>query len=698
MEFNNSYSFNSRENIAEDFLIKALRSSVSYKRVAGYFSVNSMIHLSEGIKELVRNNGNIKVITSPNLSDEDIKVLKKGYQEKEKLISEMLDIQISQEKLFVKVENVEDIIELIKSGNLEIKIAVNKNAGLFHDKFGILEDSFGNKLCFLGSANETYSAYNSNYEKIRVFKNWEISASGIVHDEESDFNKIWDNKHEALETYEFPDALKKKLIERIEHEKNHLINDPNRDYDFMGEDKDDPNKALDDNTDEIKLRDYQREAISAWSSNSYNGFFEMATGTGKTWTALYGIKQLYEQKHAVTTIIIAPYIHLIEQWREDIKKIFPYIQTVMVSSKNKDWENILRNKMILKKRKKPEHLIIIATQQSFALERFQKVIQKCIDDKLLVVDEAHRFVNLVDKIDESFNYTLGLSATPHFSDQEKTKKLITFFQKIVYKYTIEEALGKHLVNYEYHPFYVCLSAEEEKKYKKAQSQIAACFDSNGKLIKSEELLHKYFRNKNLILARAQEKQNRLHEFLLQIPEKSNLIVYSGDGFLNPDQRYIDKLTTDLNELNFNVHKFTSTENLQERMAMIKDFSHQRIDILAAIKCLDEGVNIPSIRAALLLASNDNKREFIQRRGRILRKFKNKSLAKIYDVIVLPANDQLVSIPKKEFKRFYEYARLAINSEELLRELNKYLIRYDLEYQDLQFEDYDHDYKEEIIDA
>jgi len=673
--FNKAYSLGEETDISSHFLIPALARSISYKRSVGYFSCSSLLHLSQGLETLVEKGGKVRIITSPNLSDEDIRLIREGYENKEKLINKRLSEQIENEDIDSRITNANDVSRLIEKGILELKIVTRKNAGLYHDKVGILEDEEEHKVCFIGSLNETVSGYTTNYERIRVFTSWIKPENEYIEAEENEFDRIWASEHPFIDTYDFPEALKKQVISKIDHHTHRVQENP---------------QAYDVGKEPVKLRPYQAQARDAWIENGYQGFFEMATGTGKTWTALFSIKELINNVSSVTIIIVAPYIHLVDQWSEDVNSLFPDIKTIRVSSANKNWEQQFRTEASKKKLQKEESpLIVLTTQKSFTLERFRQHLRRIPDDKMLVVDEAHRFYHNISLSDITYKYKLGLSATPFFNNNpEKSEELTKYFGGVVFKYTLEDALGTYLVNYNYYPFFVHLTQEEQERYNKVQAQIASCFQ-NGKLIKEPEILGSYIHKRNAILAQSEEKNDRRMEFIKQIEPQNHMIVYCGDGYTygrdnnsQKDIRFIDQVTRELYKHNYKVHRFTSREALKERRSMIEDFTKSYIDALAAIRCLDEGVNIPSIHSALILASSNDPREFIQRRGRILRMHGNKKHANIYDVIVLPHHKDTPNVAKIELRRYYEYARLAINYEALKKQLDTLLNNYGLSYEDI----------------
>jgi superfamily II DNA or RNA helicase len=234
------------------------------------------------------------------------------------------------------------------------------------------------------------------------------------------------------------------------------------------------------------------------------------------------------------------------------------------------------------------------------------------------------------------------------------------------------------MKYSYHPIYVQATGEEEESFGRIIRRMAACF-VNGVLVDLEEFV-KLRRMQLRIISMATQKVEQIDSIIARVHEKDHFIVYCGDGRLFDDNgeelRHIQFIKRRLDAAGHRPNQFTASENMYKRMEIVDSFNIGETTALAAIRCLDEGINIPSIKAALILSSNDSNREFVQRRGRILRKHKNKQAAKIFDVLVLPSSNT----PKMaviEFRRYYEYARLATNSEELLSELNSMIGNYHL---------------------
>ena len=668
IDIKRSYISCGEDGIADALIVPALKCTNHYYRSVGYFSSGVFDTIMDGIPTFVRNGGDIKMIASPKLNNEDIEAINLGYEEKERVIGNAFSREFIEE-----VENFDDsrlamLAELIARGILDIRIAVTNTLGDYHDKLGILEDFEGNKVAFYGSANSSKNGYRDNYDKIRVVKSWIDGQKDSVDDEVGEFDSLWNGTNKFVEVYEYKESARKHLLQVIERRST---------------------SKKQGNTG-IKLRDYQEEAIKAWVNNDYHGFYVMATGTGKTWTAIYSAKRLLEE-HSAIVVICAPYKHLVKQWAEDVRKAFPDAVLIMVSSENPSWDQKISQAIINKRYNKDVQIIIISTIVSFNLERFTNVISKDSSDKLLIVDEAHRFTKRNEDLKCDYKYMLGLSATPYSGRSAASgKELMKYFGGQVFDLPIEVALDKKfLVPYYYKPIFVYATEEEEERFRK-QSRIIASYFRNGKCIDPESLA-KTLRNRLRIISMAQAKIDGIGDFVNQIEEKDHVVVYCGDGRLYDDTgeeiRHIRQVKRVLNDMDYKASQFTAQENMTERMELVDAFNKGEISALAAIRCLDEGINIPSIRSALILSSNDDYREFVQRRGRILRLYNDKESAVIYDVVVLPSYD-MTEWAKIELRRYREYAKLSINYDETMDELDRLLIQYGLSEEDVDVYDYE----------
>ena len=377
-----SYISCGEENIAKSFLVPMLKQAKAYRRSVGFFSSGVFGPIIDGIVALSRNGGKIEIIASPQLSSEDIEAINIGYQKRDEIIKLAFSRDFMREIEIFDDSKLQLLAALIANGTLDIKIAVTRTSGIYHDKLGILEDFDGNTVVFYGSANESLSGYKDNYEKIRVVKSWVPSDTASIEDECKEFESLWEGTNPFVNVYNYKDSAKANILMVIDSRKHTGISNTS--------------------SAPIKLRDYQEEAISAWVNNGYHGFFVMATGTGKTWTAIFAAKKLINKNQAMI-VICAPYKHLVKQWADDIEKAFPNAKIILVSSENPTWESQISQEIIRKQYNPSNQIIIISTIASFKMQRFNKAINKSTEKKLLIVDEAHRFTDHLDALKELYS-------------------------------------------------------------------------------------------------------------------------------------------------------------------------------------------------------------------------------------------------------------------------------------------------------
>lgn len=663
-----SYKSKGRDNLLDNFLIPGLKESVVYKRSVGFFSSSVFEILDAGLTKFIENGGSIQIICSPKLSEKDIDAIKLGYELKNAAIKRAVIEDLESCLIQISDENIKTLIELIRNDRLNIMVVdVDDQMGMYHDKIGILEDLQGNKVLFVGSPNESRNAYCGNYEKIRVAVSWIESDFLRIQDDEEEFDSIWNGTHDYISRTDYTSLIGKHLSNTLNKCSSNEVEEPK--------------------SGGVVLRPYQNAAIKAWIDNEKHGFFVMATGTGKTWTAIYAALEVIKEEN-IFLVICAPYKHLVRQWYEDVHSVLPDCRTVMVSSENHNWESELLDAIYNSKYNDGGTVIAISTIVSFSLERFERVARKTNMNRMLIVDEAHRFKNTSKQVHNLYTYMLGLSATPSSKKNDEVgEQLMEYFGGQVYNLPIEYAIDhNYLVHYNYYPIYVHSSYEEERNFDKYTSLMMSCF--KGNVCIDTEGLARYKRSRLRIISMAKEKIDNIQWILSQVKEKDHFIVYCGDGRLfendlEEGKRHIQFVQEVLRELKFRVNQFTAEENMKERMQLVSSFNRGMIDALVAIRCLDEGINIPSIEGALLLSSNDDYREFVQRRGRILRTYrsdftgKEKGVANIYDVVVLPS-DSMTNFALIELRRFYEYARLADNVDDCIRELESLALQYGLD--------------------
>lgn len=692
-----------KNNVVKEFYIPVLQQAVLYQRAVGFFTSGALIDLTKGLRGLTRNHGKIQFIVSPRLSEEDIEAINKGYEQKE-IIGRALMRDFKEPENYYEEERLNFLAYLIEEGFLDIKVAFtppDKSMGMYHEKVGIVSDENGNKIVFTGSLNETINAFYVNSESIVVFKSWEESKA-YVEDIQRDFEKLWNKQDDDLEILDFPKVLREKF---------EVMRKPELDSFFTKEsyfeDSDDPKDVTDipergapHVPTGFVFREYQKDAINKWAENGYQGIFDMATGTGKTYTGLGAVVRLYEERKRLAIVIVCPYQHLVEQWVEDIE-LFNMTPTIGYSaSKQRDWKKRLENDVLDFSLGVIDTFCFVTTNATYSSRFVCEQMKQLEADTLLLVDEAHNFgsQNLRMKLYSNIQYRLALSATlDRHGDEEGTNALRDYFGEKCIEYDLKRAIDeKKLTPYYYYPILVYLDEDEFAKYKEL-SYLASkeCHrDKHGKLIiteKGKRLLLQRAR----VVAGARSKLTKLRELMEKYKDDTHILVYcgatrtqdfSGDVSERDEEgeRQIVSVSKMLgNELGMKVTHFTSNESAEEREVIKQCFaSVSPYQAIIAIKCLDEGVNIPSIKTAFILASTTNPKEYIQRRGRVLRLAKNKPYAVIYDFVTLtePMEDVNPYSPdfncekalaKRELQRIIEFGKIAKNardSDELINDI------------------------------
>lgn len=684
INFERSYRSN-KNNMVKDFYNPVLSTAVLYKRAVGYFTVSSLINAAQGLSNLIENGGRVEIIASPKLSEDDINTINLGYKMKsdvilDAMIREFNSIESSNEK-----EKLNYIATLIADDRLDIKIALMDDYGAYHEKFGIVEDGLNNKIMFTGSMNETSNGQYSNFESFVVFKSWDEEGNEYIKEYEKDFADLWENKTNRLDVKPFPDALKEKLLEyRQTTYKKEMYEDLDEQEVVFGEEEQDEFPTV---PSWFKPRGYQIDAINSWENNDFKGLLSMATGTGKTLTGLYGVTKLWNKLNKMVTVIVCPYQHLVEQWVEDVKKF--NMNPVICYSKYNLWREQVYRKVKLFNYGTINNFTIVTTNATFSSNEMQTFLSKVEGDILLVVDEAHNAgtTSMRSNLDDKYRYRLGLSATPkRFRDEENTEFIFNYFGGEVYSFDLERAINEgFLTKYYYYPHVVRLTEEEQEEYNQLSLKIAHNIkEVNGKVVINDIAKNLLIKRARLV-AGASNKLVVLRNLMGNYSNKNYILVYCGatkttDESDGSEERQIRRVCQILwNEFGIKNRKFTSEETPDERAEIIEMFSQEDIQAIVAIKCLDEGVNIPAIQHAFILASNTDPKEFIQRRGRVLRLYKDKEFAYIHDFVTIPCEDNTgSSLVESELKRVYEFNSLAENKEQGDEFIEDLLNRFNIE--------------------
>jgi superfamily II DNA or RNA helicase len=665
----------STSNIVDELIVPLLARSKKYYRGVGYFSSAWLGLTFKGIQQFVLNNGRMQLLTSPQLNDEDWNAIVNGEKAKtDEVIYKSICKSINDFDTTTKKDVLNMLSWLIADGFLDIKFVVCKNiVGNYHDKIAVFEDCKGNKICLHGSLNDSLQA-TYNGECVSVFKSWANGQVEYLEGHFENFCELYNNKNGYFEVYDIPNMLKEELKKYQSSERPYLIENKKRETIHLPE--------------YIKeLHDYQNEAIKNLIANDWHGIFEMATGTGKTITAIEATRIYIEMNKRALIIVIVPFSHLITQW-EKVLLDFGYQNIVCCYKRTKTWLPEAKRAVKNFNAKLQDVACLVTTYKTASSDDFVTMVQSVNSDAFLIADECHYIGSTIYSrvMVKNINVRLGLSATPdRWLDDEGTHKLRDYFGKIVFEYDLRTAIeNKFLTPYEYHPIIVHLNTQELEEYEELSKKISRIVSINKEIEKgsaAEILLIK----RASIISQAESKKETLKAILTkQVHNKciKHTLFYCAKG----ESKQIIRLLADLN---IKAHEFVYDVSSNKREELLLQFDRGDIQALVAIKCLDEGVDVPSTQIAYFLASTSNPREFIQRRGRILRRSKNKSKACLYDFIVMPEiqqntlDDDMVKIYKsiisKELPRFAEFSYNSENKYEAHDTLRPYLRSMGLEY-------------------
>lgn len=688
------------DDVVSSFYIPCLTKTFEYKRAVGFFSSNILLQISKGLCEMAKNKSKIKLLISPKLEKQDYEAISLGYKNK---LQEFVDSKF--DSLFEDVFDEDSInrfallSHLISTGLLDIRVVIlkeNNDRAMYHEKMGIMIDKEDNMIAFSGSSNETVNGYNLNYEAIDVFCSWKSDDSEQRAElKNMAFDRLWTGIETGTIVLDFPKIIKEKLLNYESKKTKDLLI-----LDELFQEKIEKNKVQNKYPkiqDGIELFDYQIKAIDEWEKRKFKGIYDMATGTGKTFAGGGSICRLFEIKKRLFVVIVCPYTHLVEQWAEELKAF--NINAIKCYGNKNDYIIELSRATKKFKQKRSNFACILTTNKTFINDRIQDVINENLQSTLLLVDEAHNFG--ADKISSyltlDYPYRLALSATlDRYGDEEGTQKLYDFFGEKCITYSLAKAIQENkLTKYKYYPVLIQLDEDELSDYVELTTKIRKfkC-QSNESKKNIPEALKRLLLKRARIIAGAKNKVEKLIEIMESYKDKNNILIYCGAvkyGEESYEKSYEEKKQINLvieklkNDLGMTASKFTSEENSEEREAIKAAFKNEEIQALVAIKCLDEGMNIPAIKTAFILASSTNPKEYIQRRGRVLRKFPGKQYAEIYDFITISrsleelkrlpkeSKDLELSLAKKELVRLEDFANLSDNpqySNNIIDEIKK----------------------------
>lgn len=656
-----------RDDIANDFYLPAMRRATKYDRAVGYFRSAAFIIAWPALREFVSNGGRIRILCSQVLSAADIEALDEGYEARlnETIAARLRDEVATLLEDETMAEPARVLAALVAIEVIEFKIAIlypvpgAAPTRIFHDKLGILRDAQGSVVVFKGSMNETWAglAEDGNLESIDVACSWLGGRDQERTIEETTyFEELWTNTYPGLDVRSFPDTAREALVSAADA-------DWERTVERLLRERAETISAPGDVQADVRgrtLMPHQAAGLAAWRANARRGILAFATGAGKTFTALNAIRESLTKFNEVP-IVVVPDKTLFAQWFDEIRTAFEPLgaQVLRVGAGFNAWRDVLGDWTEPDRRR-----IVLGTMQTVRSDAFRTRLRKG-PHLFLVADEVHRLGSPANRtlLDESlFGPRLGLSATPERSgDDYGTRTILDFFSGVLEpRYTLADAVRDGVLTpYFYRPQTVPLSESEAAGWRRLSRQIAQLHSqaSNGASHGSQ--IERLLFARAAIVKRAATKVDLAVEVVNEVYERGQRWIIYCD-----DQVQLRDVAAALVEANHTAMPFHSAMegDRDETLRWLDSFG----GIVVAIKCLDEGVDIPSVTHALILASSKNPREFVQRRGRVLRRAKDKSLAFVYDAIVMPPdreegdNSPPDPITSGELARAIEFAEGANN--------------------------------------
>jgi superfamily II DNA or RNA helicase len=717
-----------------EFYANALLNSNRMELLLGYFSSSAISALSFSFASFLSKGGTVKMVINDVLSEKDKSAIVAGLDiSKQHITLDISDFNNLKEQLDNYGTHFFDCIAwLIANNKIELQVVKPKfGKGIAHYKSGVFFDG-RQSIGFKASCNFTSYGLLENLEELEIYLSWENGRSNKFIKKRTEFiNSIFKKEVDFLEYLEVKDIREAILTNFGNKDENELLV---QEADLLKQKRKFEKQALEtqnarDNLLKIAKepafpykegpRSYQLEAYANWEEHNFKGMFAMATGTGKTLTSLNCLLNRYNSDKHYRAVIIVPTLALVDQWKKECLD-FNFSEIVLVSSKVR-WEDqlaFINTRSIYS----DSSFIIIVTYASFPRKKFQEYFNQLPADTLIIADEAHnlgspQLIKILPKI--HLQKRIGLSATPDRKYDELGNTAIeTFFDDkppFVYRYTMEMAMENGwLCPYTYYPHVVYLTTEETEEYIKISLQLLIYFDSitggykkcievDNLLLKRKRIVHKAFNKKAAFKKIVHDEfalRGNLKYTLVYVPEglepdyddRENLDYGSIEEFIESSEEVnlIDEYTRILSQTDYSIMVNKYTANTPDRPSVIKKFQSGELDVLTSMKCLDEGVDVPRSELAIFCASTGNPRQFIQRRGRVLRLHPQKTHAVIHDLVVVPSisdNDSTYnmerSLIRKELERVVDFSRLSKNKSDTYKELKDVLDYYNLNLNDFE---------------
>ena len=668
--------------VTEEVLIPCFQSTTQVDCMMGFFSSEVLVSLAPGLATFINcSQGSFRLIISPLLRPEDKDAIEAGIASPEDIASTALKDIIFTEDL-VEQHTLKCLSWLLRSGRVKIQIALMKNA-LFHPKVWLFRGN-SDVIAAHGSSNMTDAGIRRNIEQISISKSWADPTQQYITEKFCDqFKRLWENEDDSCIVVEMPQAIRDSLLQtyrsdgpptetdlrRLYRRAAGTINESLASYESL-----ELPRVLFTIPPELQFEEgpfeHQGKAVNAWCEEGYRGVLEMATGSGKTIAAMICAHRLYEEHNPLLIVVAAPYVPLIQQWCDEIS---PFGLKAVNLTESHGARGRSRELSRIKRRSRTgtsDVEIVVVSHKTLCNSDFKAEIEKFDCTTLLIADEVHNLGSegFITDLPSFFDYRLGLSATPiRQYDERGTEIVFSFFGPVVFQFTLEEAIGQCLVEYDYYVHPVELTQDEMDKWYELTEKIRANA-WRSEYEEPNEYLTKLLRDRRAILETAENKIATLESVLIRegFQTLQHTLIYASDKA--PEQ--LDAVNALLKAQGVLFHQLTyeETADRDKTKEIIRSFQEGTLHVLTAKRVLDEGVNIPQIEKAFILASTTVERQWVQRRGRLLRTCREtgKTHSEIHDFIALPPGQDNIdgearTLIRSELSRVREFANLARNA-------------------------------------
>ena len=686
-----------KDNLAGDILIPAFQAAEEARIVSAYFTSHALAKLAAGLAAYAaRETRPLRLLLSPHLTDEDLDAVREGIANPQEVVTAAIEGLLvdtaGQIRSSAIAGHAADCLGyMVANGQAELRFVLMR-AGMFHPKQWLLYGG-GDWLAVHGSGNVTHHGLFVNGEQMTVDRGWcdGPPAESRIKKMVATFDEYWANDRPGSLTISAPQAVDLIVSKRDRP-------DPPTVSEFWAAWRVDHEAGLEPELPSgapapppilsvptwLEYREgryaHQGAAVDAFLAADGRGVVAIATGGGKTRTALIAATHLQDRQSCgapMLVVVIVPSSTLERQWSEDIREfgVEPICPSLLARPRRAERLSDIETAFSTH----PERTeVIVCTQQLFCGDKSLRGLVERLDlagiATLVIGDEVHNLgaPSFIDDPPVAFRYRLGLSATPvRQYDSLGTGSLFEFFGSEVFVFSLRDAIDSGcLVPYDYYPYPVDLTSEELERYGELTDELFSAgfrVDDSGQAVIPNSKVEHLLRRRRAVLEQASAKIPALAAILRSLGTRSveRTLIYASSKQLElADRRQIEEVNEVLQDLGIVAHGLTAEDNAAGRgPGILRRFAAGDYKVLTAMKVLDEGIDIPATEAAFILASTTVEREWVQRRGRVLRQAEGKDAAAIHDFVAVPTDlseSAAASILRSELRRVRAFASLARN--------------------------------------